>query len=200
MKIHKSPQTIPIYQANKLFETGDLRWLLVLERSQYFDLPEIKDFKDLAKAYNQFISELNNVAGAIESQKEMFDFFRSFSAYLADKSKKNEKAYFRNFGAYAEKIAKEYTNFRYKGKEITDFNQFILDLRKKDGWEVAQFEFIRDVEREPKDRADINEIVAIMRKQGYQIDIFTDTYAYFLSVSDLIKKENARVSEQNRKN
>jgi len=60
-KIYNDTETLPIWNLSKLQETGDLRYLLILD--QYSQLPKInmKTYELLTKKYNTILSQIDNL-------------------------------------------------------------------------------------------------------------------------------------------
>ena len=60
VNLYNSVKTIPVYQYYQLMETGDLRYLLVLEKKEMLNLPEVKITKEFEENYIKVIESGTN--------------------------------------------------------------------------------------------------------------------------------------------
>jgi len=195
MKFHKSIESISIFQYYKLFETGDLRYLIYLDRYELHDLPEIKDYSELNKAYDLFFSKLNNVD--TEEQILKGEVLKTFSQYIDnDKFQKHHFA----FTKYLKFLSKKDISFKYDNQVWHDVLEFYGYLKNKLGSEIYMqrvFIFL-NLQFEQEEIFDFYKNIAEIKKAGYTLDIYLDSWALYLGILESLKDAFNRNKQKNK--
>ena len=197
MKFHKNIESISIYQYFKLFETGDLRYLLFLQPSEIYNLPEITDFTDLHKANEVFFNNLKDVDNLDQLKK--IKLLKSFAVYIGDeKHVKHHKL----FTDYLKYLNDKNVSFIYDDKNWNDTFKFYEYLRNKlkDEIYIKRVEIFLNLEFKQTETFDFYQNIAEINKAGYSIDINRDSWALYLGILKSIKDAVKRNRKKNKKN
>jgi hypothetical protein len=189
---HQSIATIPIYQMQKISE-GDLRYIQVFEKKADMYMLDGKEVtQEHKEAYKKLLislKELDSTNLILISEMLRFEII-----YLAEKSQSNNIKRNKAFWAYFEYLEGNYKNFSFKGKKIANLREF-YQLKKSE----SEGDFFS--KRIPifigldydLSGSTINEMVVILRKNNYPINIFEDTYQYLLDcLRDLKHVKNSK--------
>ena len=192
MKFHKSIETIPIIQYYKLFNSKDYRYLLFLDKSELFELPKIEDKKLLQETFDNFFGDLTGIYD--ETQEHKISILKGFSKYLLDK---NSMEYHLSFKKYLDYLDKKNLTYYEDGKSFKNVFLFYKYLKEKHGEEiyVKQIEIFFNLEFEEKEE-NFYLTIADIKKLGYPIDIFNDSYAIYLGIKKSIDNANIRNTEK----
>ncbi|MCP4665190.1 MAG: hypothetical protein GY849_02395 [Deltaproteobacteria bacterium] len=195
MIFHKSIETLPIFQYYKLFDSKDYRYLLFLERKDLLNLPEIEDKKLLEENFNQFFKKLENIKD--ETQHHKIKILKGFSKYIEDKS---SMEYNLAFVEYLKYLAKQNLIFFEDGIEFDDVFKFYKYLKKKHSdFDIKRIEIFFNLEIKQENKNNFFKQIANIQKQGYPINVYENSFAYYLGIIKDIEDARKRLSEKTEK-
>ena len=183
--LHRSSDTIPIIQYEKLQKTNDLRYLLYLEKYEISNLPEYKDYEKLLAAYKALISSFEKLDN--EFQLLTIKLQKSYFEYLGDEKKLQK--YHKLFDKYLHYLIDNYKNFKYEGKEINDLIEYSKELRKDEYYLNKRVLIFTQLEFEPIFNINLTKILIKLRKNGYTLDKYTDSWNELLVSLEEFGKE-----------
>ena len=188
MDLHNTIKTIPIIQYFKLQETGDLRYLLYLNKNQIFDLPEVEINKEFETAYKLLIESLVYI-----NNKEQILLFKYIKANLL---KKNDNIHFHNYFRF---IKSNYDFFKLDEK-IIDIDLHYNELKEK--YIDAEFKekrlfFVLQLEKIAKENDYLDIMLDMELAIKIKLDEYKDSYYKFLLVIEKIK-ERAKLQKKNK--
>jgi hypothetical protein len=182
--LHRTIETIPIYQYYKLFDTGDLRYLIVTDNIH--QLPKEADKNELEKALKELISTIKFIDGTI--QQKQIKLLKSYLNWKGDKSKADK--YNRLFDSYLHYLKDSYVNFELKGEKIDLLNYF-KELKKDELYLDKRIFDIMILNYESGHEYNLFKELAYLNKAGFQVDINKDSQAYYLAIIEVLK-DNAK--------
>ncbi len=192
MIFHKSIETLPIFQYYKLFDSQDYRYLLFLERKDLLSLPEVENKKLLEENFNQFFAGLDNVKDEIQHHK--IKILKGFSKYIDDKSSMDYNLAFTNYLKY---LSTKNLIFHEDDIQFDDVFKFYKYLKKKHkDFDIKRIEIFFNLEIREETKNDFFLHIAEIKKQGYSLDIYNDSFAYYLGVKKAIDNARKRISKQ----
>src|SRR3990167_3535033 len=99
MKVYKHSDICPIWNFYQVEKTSDLRHLMILERHEYFDLPEINSdqFQILSLAYDAIVYSISSDVYDLRLINAKFEAWDAFVGYIANRPDHNYNKYFAKY-------------------------------------------------------------------------------------------------------
>jgi hypothetical protein len=193
LKLHNNVTTIPIIQYFKYFETGDLRYLLFLEKHEINNLPEIEITEEFNEAFIKLFDSINNID--IQEQNLQFDMLKSTIL-------KTAKCNY-HFKRYFDYLINNYEKLYFNGEEINLIEKYELLKSKYQGDELKKIRanYLYGITKEKERDYDFYKTLIILESDhSIKLDEYTDSYHKLYTAMQMVEDKNKKLKDAQRNN